>query len=218
MFPKIIHMCEKRKDYIINADRWKILNPEYEIRLYDDIACINFLKESFNQKHVDIFNFIPDGAIKADFWRVCVLYIHGGVYSDADNVPLISLDEVIENVDLATCSSYWDRMRFNFNPNFIVAYPRDTIIKKCIDWYISKYENKSRYSYWDWSIMRCFTDIIKPMNYEKKDGIYDIENYGNIQILKECKAKKFCNDCNIYKGMQVFNNRSEEWMLSKATR
>lgn len=216
-------MCERKIEYLINADRWRVLNPEYEIRLYDDNACITFLKDAFTQKHVDIFNFIPDGAIKADFWRICVLYIYGGVYSDADNVPLVSLNKVIEkDADLVTCSSYWDRMQFNFNPNFIVAHPGDTILKQCIDWYVNKYENKYKnkiqYSYWDWSIMRCFTCIIKPIHYEKKDGMYTVANYGKIQILKECKANNFCNDYNIYKEQRVFNNRSEEWMQNKLIR
>lgn len=39
----------------------------------------------------NLYNQIKVGAIKADFWRVCILYKYGGVYSDIDIKPVSSI-------------------------------------------------------------------------------------------------------------------------------
>ena len=73
--PKKIYLSYKTKDipkYII--PNIKKIYPDYEIELYDDKDCIKFLKKNYGQLYVDIFNFLKDGPIKADFWRLCILY------------------------------------------------------------------------------------------------------------------------------------------------
>ena len=96
MFPKVIYICNKNLDFIKHYSKnWKILNPDYEIKLYDDNLCNEFLKNEFSQLHSDIFNYIKDGPIKADFWRVCIVYKYGGLYVDADIEPLLHLKDYI---------------------------------------------------------------------------------------------------------------------------
>ena len=210
--PKVIYMCDKTLDNIQKYSlNWKKLNPEYEIKLYDNKLCEDFLLNKFSQLHYDIFKYISDGPIKADFWRLCILYRNGGIYIDSDNEPLIPLkDYIVEDVDFVTCSSYWDSMNFNFNPNFIMSKAGDTILKECIDLYIKWYNEKKQYTYWGWSIMRVFSDVIKLDNYKKNDGIYYIKNK-KIQILKEVQGKNHYDDHNIYNNMRVFNNRYNDY-------
>ena len=121
MYPKVIYLCNKTigaKD-ILSSNNWKKLNPEYEIKLYDDEMIQLFLLEQYGYFYKNIFDYLKDGPIKSDFWRLCILYKKGGIYSDIDNVPLVKLSDFIENdVDFVTCSTYW---RFNFNPNFIIS-------------------------------------------------------------------------------------------------
>jgi hypothetical protein len=80
------------------------------------------------------------------------------------------LDDFIKKyVDFVTCSSY---IHFTFNPNFIV-YDKETIIlKRCIDWYVNKYNNRDVYSYWN--IMNCFTQTLFLENYRKENMVYII--------------------------------------------
>jgi hypothetical protein len=207
-------MCDKTLDFIKKFSlNWKNLNPDYEIKLYDNELCKKFLLEEYSQLFLDIFNFIPDGPIKADFWRLCILYKYGGVYSDADNEPLLPLKDFIEDdVSFVTCSSYWDAMRFNFNPNFIICYKNDEIINKCINWYIEKYNNRYnfRYNYWDWSIMNCFTQILSLPDYIKEPKTYYLNN-NKIQIIKECPGNNHYDAHNIYNNKRVFNNRYKDW-------
>jgi mannosyltransferase OCH1-like enzyme len=211
MYPKIIYLCNKKineKD-IIASSKWKMLNPEYEIRLYDDELIKLFLEREYGELYKNIFNFLKDGPIKSDFWRICILYKYGGVYSDIDNIPFIKLSDFIENdIDFVTCSSYWDK--FKYNPNFIISSKNNIILKNCINWYIHKYMNNHIYNYWDWSIMNAFSQLLHLNNYNKKWGIYKVHDM-NIQIIEEIQGKEHYDDHNIYNNKRVFNNRSEHW-------
>lgn len=211
MHPKVIYFCNKKigeKDHA-SANNWKILNQEYEVKLYDDEMIKLFLLNEFGELYVNIFNYLKDGPIKADFWRLCILYKKGGIYSDIDNVPLVKLDDFIENdIDLVTCSSYW---KYNFNPNFIICNKDNIILKRCIEWYINKYNNKHVYDYWKWSVMTAFTENLQIKNYKKNTwGVYEADGM-KIQIIKECDGKNHYDAHNIYKGKRVFNNRSADW-------
>jgi hypothetical protein len=204
-------MCNKNMDKktLFYSKNWKRLNPNISIRLYDNKMCEQFLLNEFSPLHRDIFNFIKHGPIKADFWRVCILYKYGGIYSDIDNEPLVPLAEFIDpSVDFVTCSSF--SKRFIFNPNLILCNKENPIIKKCIDWYVEKYINKYPYEYWNWSIMNVFSSIIHINNYNREEGIYNYNNM-KIQIIKEVKGKLHNDDHNVYKNKKVFNNRYKDW-------
>jgi len=208
MIPKVIYMCDKELTFIEKYSKnWKNLNPDYEIKLYDDEMCKNFLRNEFSELHYDIFNFIKDGPIKADFWRVCVLYKYGGIYVDADIEPLVPIDQFIEkDIDFITCSS--SRFYALFNPNFIMTGKNNEILNNCINAYIKKYNNKENYSYMNWSIvniMRC-CNVLDIRNIDKKYGIYNSGNY-KIQILQEKSFKDSYQDHMIYKDIRIFNNR-----------
>ena len=59
--PKTIYMCHKNlKDIKLYSQNWKRLNPEWEIKLYDNDLCKQFLLEEYSQLHCDIFNFLKD--------------------------------------------------------------------------------------------------------------------------------------------------------------
>jgi len=60
----------------------KILNPRFEHFLFDDNDCREFIKQHFNEDVLNTYNSLIPGAYKADLWRLCVLYIHGGIYMD----------------------------------------------------------------------------------------------------------------------------------------
>ena len=164
MIPKVIYMCHKNLTHIEKySQNWKKLNPEYEIKLYDDELCKSFLLNEYSQLHLDIFNFIPDGPIKADFWRVCIINKYGGLYVDSDIQPLVPLSKFVDDDDyLVTCISQCfdiDNLEFQINPHFILCDKNNPTLQYAIDKYIEIYTNKLPYEYWDWSICRFF--IIK---------------------------------------------------------
>ena len=122
--PKTIYLSYKNKnipDYIIPT--WKKLNPDYDVRLYDNDDCIVFLKTYYKDPiYVDIFNYIKDGPIKADYWRVCLLNKFGGVYSDIDVKPIVPINEFMEeDVTFLTCLSHHTLFKNNVNPHLIIS-------------------------------------------------------------------------------------------------
>jgi mannosyltransferase OCH1-like enzyme len=184
---------------------WQSLNPDYKIELFDNAMCEKYLETEFSSYHKSIFQRIPDGPIKADFWRLCVLYKEGGVYADADNVPNIPLDAFLEDVDFVTCSAYW---RFKLNPNFIATKPNNPFLFKAIHAYIDMFHLKKPYSYWVWSIMPILSAIV---GFEGgDDGIYLLKSQ-QVQIIKECPGAHHYDAHNVYKGARVFENRNPKW-------
>jgi len=209
MIPKTIFFCNKTLDNTEPyTQNWKRLNPDYEIKVYDDQMCIQFLVDHYDKTYAELFYFLKDGPIKADFWRICILYIFGGFYCDIDNEPFVPIQDFIEDVDFVTCSSYSNE--FLFNPNFIASNKENSILKSCIDWYFKKYNRKDPYGYWDYSIMSAFSETIQLNSYEKSEGIYAFRSM-KLQIIKECKGTDHYDAHNIYKGVRIFNNRYEDW-------
>ena len=216
MHEKNVYLCNKTIGSFEKSvkKKWKYLNPDYKIKLYDNEMCREFLVKHYGDLFGEIFDYLEDGPIKADLWRICILHKKGGVYSDIDIVPLQPLCNWIESdVQLVTCSSYWDK--FKFNPNFIVSEKNNVSLEKCIDWYVNKYNNRhtDKYNYWDFSIMNCFTQTLHLKKYCKKGGVYHVKKNRNmkVQIIRECKGDYHYDAHNKYKNVRVFNNRSELW-------
>lgn len=60
----------------------KSQNPKFEHHLFDDNDCREFIKDNFNIAILNAYDNLIPGAYKADLWRLCVLYINGGIYMD----------------------------------------------------------------------------------------------------------------------------------------
>lgn len=210
MPPKIIHITYTSLDHLeFVKEKWQILNPNWTIKLYDNTLAESFLKESYGQPYADLFNFIPDGPIKADFWRVCILYTYGGLYVDADIEPLVSLDEFLEaKISFATCISYLK----SYNPHFIFAEAGEPLLKRCIDIYVDYYTRKEPYTYWGWSIVTIFT--IPHFTKKTESGIY-LWSGQKIQLLKENLGNdRYDMNCS-YKKKRVLNNRFKNYDFTK---
>jgi hypothetical protein len=102
---KTIYMTYKKEIPEKVTDRWKQLNPSYAIDFSLDHDCIQFLREHFNDYIANLFISIPVGMYKADLWRLCKLYVYGGVYADVDLVPYINLNLLDSSVDFYSCIS-----------------------------------------------------------------------------------------------------------------
>jgi hypothetical protein len=118
---KTIYMTYKKNipEFVFN--RWKTLNPEYTIDFSLDKDCFNFLKTYFNDYIANLFNTIPTGMYKADLWRLCKLYIYGGVYADVDLVPYLDIDKLDKDITFFSCLStckcaIFQAFMINYNP------------------------------------------------------------------------------------------------------
>jgi hypothetical protein len=206
MIPNRIYIAHKTKEEVIKhcEPLWDALNPDYTVYSYGNDECINFLMTSFGRLHVDIFNYIRDGPIKCDFWRVCVLYKNGGVYADADIQPLVPIREILdENVHFLTAGDF---KHVKVNPHIIISTPEHPILKECIEIYVNFYKQKKPYTYWGWSITNVMAAVLS-----KYAGISTFKEgiYKDVQLISEIFPKGgsykdiFCT----YKDRRILNNR-----------
>jgi mannosyltransferase OCH1-like enzyme len=56
----------------------------FEYHFMDDADMLGFMTTYFPRKVVQVFTDLPLGVMRADMWRYCVLFVHGGVYADID--------------------------------------------------------------------------------------------------------------------------------------
>jgi len=209
LVPKNIYMCHKTLNHIeIYSQNWKKLNPEWDIKLYDDKMCQEFFLKEYSRIHYDIFNFLQHGPIKADFWRVCVLYKYGGLYVDADIEPLVPLKDYIEE-DIHFCTCIIEKNKYN--PHFLLANKGDNILKWCIEQYIKNYTNKVPYTYWgDYSIPLIFNKIL---NFEEPT-IYEI-NDKKYKFLLNVGDNDFRTEHAVCNNIKIFNNRYLNYDIKK---
>jgi hypothetical protein len=106
--------------------RWRNLNPNYEIDFSLDDDCINFLKNNFNEYIVNLFITIKEGMIKADLWRLCKLYINGGIYADVDLVPYLNIDTLNKDITFYSCIDISDSRIFQ--ALMIISKPKNPLI------------------------------------------------------------------------------------------
>jgi len=122
-------------------DQIKEENPEFNYYLYDNYDCENFISIHFDLPVLNAYQTLIPGAYKADLWRCCVLYIHGGIYLDAKMKPIHSFrfKEVTDQEyfvrDLKISGSgIWN--------GFIVSKPHNPILKRAIDDIVDNVENQ----------------------------------------------------------------------------
>jgi len=136
--PKIIHMTNKTKIFPSNIIKmWKKLNPDYTFTFSDDKDCYEFIEKNFNKEYAELFNKINYGPNKADFWRLCKLYVEGGVYVDIDIVPMAPIKFIIKNSTFCSCLSIMGNSVFQA---FLSATPKNILIKECIQSFIANVE------------------------------------------------------------------------------
>jgi mannosyltransferase OCH1-like enzyme len=60
----------------------KEANPEFKHMFFDDSNCRDFIKSHFSEEVLHAYDKLIPGAYKADLWRLCILFIKGGIYFD----------------------------------------------------------------------------------------------------------------------------------------
>lgn len=104
IIPKIIFQTTPNKD-ISNILHYNSiltfieLNPEYEYRILDNIECRKFIKDNFDNEILKAYDLLLAGSFKADLFRYCYLYIHGGCYFDCKQILRKPLRQLIEPDD-----------------------------------------------------------------------------------------------------------------------
>jgi mannosyltransferase OCH1-like enzyme len=189
LIPKDIILTWKNynvPDHILQ--KWQDLNPDFNIKFFDDNNIIEFLKEEYDDTYVIFFKCLKFGMYKADFFRYCYLYKYGGYYFDIDIEPVLSITEIIDyKINYCSVLSMINEHIFQA---VLCTNKHNPIIKLCIDdmlYYGSNIgidpPNKPPYN---GHPTKCMYDNIVKYTGKKvlKEGIININNE-NILLGKE---------------------------------
>ena len=173
--------CGVTKSMYDAVHTWIDKNPDWEYHFFDNKACRDFIKEHFPKKVLDAYDNLIPGAYKADLWRYCVLYIHGGVYADIKQELFIGLnsilDEDVEFLSVKERKQFSRDTSFYIYQAFICSRPKHTFLKNAIDM-IVKNSIDCNYSYDDLSITGPAL-LGSAINYSLKRALNSAHKAGN---------------------------------------
>ena len=182
MIPKVIMQTGKHKsDVNKHSVEWQKVNPMYEYKFFDDVDCRKFIREYFENDVVEAFDTLLPGAFKADLFRYCYLYIHGGVYIDLDCAPILPLAEILlDGYDFISVSER--RQIPGVYQAFIACVPNvkflriaiNKIVENCKKNYYPKIQGRN-----DWESILSITGpvlLCKSMNNVHESGAHEIDN------------------------------------------
>ena len=118
MIPKIVYYTheniELANKYINIIYFNYINNPELKFKFYDNISRGKFIKKYYP----DFYNFYENihydyGAVKADIFRVLILYHYGGIYIDI-KTRIKDIYKIIQ-FEPFCCGGYDDKVMHNYN-------------------------------------------------------------------------------------------------------
>lgn len=89
---KTIHITTSYIDIIPEKTITIIKNryTEYEVEIYSNESCRDFLYNYYPQEVVYFYDMLEDGKYKNIFGGLCILYIYGGVYIDIHKLPYLN--------------------------------------------------------------------------------------------------------------------------------
>jgi hypothetical protein len=105
--------------------------PEYDLVVYDDSECVEFLRSRFGDGYARKFLSIREGAHRADFFRYAYLYEMGGVYLDVKTILIKPLREVFVRKDL--CYTVLSMIKGSIYNGIISTPPRNPFISLLLD-------------------------------------------------------------------------------------
>ena len=163
VIPKVIIQTYKDKSKIPDKvyKNIKEFAPDYQHLIFDDNECLDFLIKYYSENTISAFNKLK-GAHRADLFRYCYLYIHGGIYLDIKTELLTSISNTINLNLVYTVLSFAQKK--SIYQGLIASPPKNNLFLKLIEFIVN------------------VTHLNKPFDYH----VFTSDFYN--QIEKYCKA------------------------------
>jgi mannosyltransferase OCH1-like enzyme len=152
--PNIVHLtfCSTKLpiDIIKILQKNKDISSYCSFRFYDDLMCDELIKTHFKPNIYNAYSSINPvyGAMKADFFRYCVLYLIGGIYVDVKSSINYPLFKIIQKDDICLLDiprNYLEPWRKN-NPTYeqwlLIFAPKHPYLHNMINQMVNYIENK----------------------------------------------------------------------------
>ena len=156
-------------------ETWRVQNPSYEVILYRHDDCRNYIREHYSEtNYLQLFDKIKAHCYKTDLMRHLILYNEGGWYSDARQVCLDSLDNILDYVGPTKkyITSYDLLFTGWINTSFIGSVAKHQASKKMIEHSMGNVER----SYYGENAV----DICGPLAYTK--AIVEFKNHDDVYL------------------------------------
>lgn len=121
-------------------------NPGLKIQYYSNTDRIKFINKHFDKDVVQAYNSLNPGAYRADLFRLCILYINGGIYGDLTQTYLVPIKNIV-NLEKDTLVLVRDYINENQTTNgiyqsFLIAEKGNLFLKKAIEQIVLNVKNK----------------------------------------------------------------------------
>lgn len=159
------------------SESWDRSNSDISRILQSDSECSDFIKTHLGETVHELYLALPQPIMRADFWRVAVIYVRGGYYSDLDLICNESISTLIPGKP----SAVFTRELNNISNFFFGAEPKHPAIKLALDYMIEESKaviDKDVQSYGMHSLHRAVREYynIVDTNYISNDEVVFLNN------------------------------------------
>lgn len=168
MIPPILWQTSKTgkfPDALIDCQAsWEASNPGLTRYVYDDAQCANFILEHFGGRIYELYMELPLPVMRADFWRIAVIYVHGGFYADIDTQMHVDAFDLLEESNEAVFMIE----NGNIGNFFFAAKPGHPILKATIERMIKNAEDPGKFDPQDFGMHPLHAQVIKSCKIKNK--------------------------------------------------
>ena len=179
----------------------------WQHHFFDDVACRLFVKQHLEPAVYNAYTRLTPGAARADLWRYCVLWVHGGVYVDADCTCLAPLDEWIgKETELVVPVDHEHNPVLHLFQAVLACTPRHPVMRKAIDAVVGHVQTgQHRHSIFDLSGPTCLGRCLnaeqgRPTERTWSEG----DSTPQLRLLRH---RRFKDDSVLWQGRKVVQSQ-----------
>lgn len=129
-------------DYIRELfDAFRTHNPKLQHRVFSEATADTFIAENLGKRELEAFRACAVPALQADYFRLCGVYVLGGVWCDADILCVSSLSPLLNGHEGGELFWYPTGQAV-CNGFFIFSQRRHPLLKLAIDIATAQIENR----------------------------------------------------------------------------
>jgi hypothetical protein len=181
---------------------WVSTNPKLKWYYMDDAACDMFIRYHFSNEFYHMYTSLPLGVMRADVWRVAVVYAYGGIYADIDTVCLQPITQWISSDDSLVVGV--ETLTGSINNFVFAAEPQHPALHRVLERFLELF-NANEYLLASDTLVQNFgahgwsDGILKYYNLDAADSMSKGGDYYNsVEQVKKDRTKFYSYNSNAF--------------------